>query len=64
MHTSPLSIQALFISMATSSFVLSPYNLYDAWYDNKVRNTISKFHTNLSHRKYAANGAMCAVDLE
>jgi predicted ester cyclase len=48
----------------TMAFTLNPYNLYDAWFDNKVRNTLSMFHVNLSHGRYSANGPMVSFNME
>ena len=46
------------------SFTLSPYNLYDSWYEDRVRSTLSRFHINLSNGKPDDNGPMVSKDIE
>ena len=46
------------------SFTLNPSNLYDSWYEDKVRSTLSQFHINLSNGKSDANGPMVSEDIE
>ena len=63
MHTGFVLPLLLLVSSAMP-FSLNPYNIYDSWYEGKVRSTLSKFHINLSHGNYAANGPMTSLDLE
>ena len=46
------------------AFSLNPYNLYDGFFIDQVRNTLSMFHINLSHGRYAANAPMVSLDIE